>query len=333
MIPYIHVPDFHIGPLPLHPFGILVATGVLTGTSVTAKRGEKLGYDVVRLNSFITWMLVSAFVLSHALDAIFYHWHDELERMPWSINPLSDSMPWYLIKPWLGLSSFGGFVGAVVGIVLWRYLEIVDGKLRVRRRPAALLAYADLVLSVLPLGWLFGRLGCSIVHDHPGARATADTLLAVAYPMPDPSRSNYVPAGTSVTRLGPIELFHGNYPRFDLGTLEFIFTAVLITCFAITWSRRVPIGTYAIATGLSYAPVRFAMDFLRVPDTQGGDPRYGALTPAQWCCFALFAFSVVMIFYVRSLKKRGIDPATPVMAEALPEKESPTGDPRQSSSP
>ena len=29
MVPYIHVPDLHIGPLPLHPFGILVATGVL----------------------------------------------------------------------------------------------------------------------------------------------------------------------------------------------------------------------------------------------------------------------------------------------------------------
>jgi phosphatidylglycerol:prolipoprotein diacylglycerol transferase len=308
MIPYIHVPDFHIGPLPLHPFGILVATGVLVGTSVTARRAEKMGYDVVRLNSFITWMLVSAFVLSHTLDAVFYHWHDEVERMPWSLNPLSDSMPWYLFKPWLGLSSFGGFIGAVVGIVLWRYLEVVDGKLRVRPKPAALLAYADLVLSVLPLGWLFGRAGCSTVHDHPGARATADALLAVGYPMPDPTRF-YVPPGTSVTSLGPIEIIHGNYPRYDLGTLEFLFTAVLITCFAITWSRKVPVGTYAIVTGLAYAPVRFAMDFLRVPDTQGGDPRYGTLTPAQWSCFALFTFSVVMIFYVRSLKKRGIDPA------------------------
>jgi phosphatidylglycerol:prolipoprotein diacylglycerol transferase len=305
MIPYIHVPDFHIGPLPLHPFGILVATGVLTGTSVTAKRAEKLGYDVVRLNSFITWMLVSAFVLSHALDAVFYHWHDEVERLPWSLNPLSDSMPWYLVKPWLGLSSFGGFIGAVVGIVLWRHLEVVDGKLRLRSKPAALLAYADLVLSVLPLGWLFGRAGCSVVHDHPGARAAADTLLAVAYPLR--------PGEGSVTKLGPIELIYGHDVRFDLGLLEFLFTAVLITCFAITWSRKVPVGTYAIATGLSYSPVRFAMDFLRVPDTQGGDPRYGALTPAQWCCFALFVFAIVMIFYVRSLKRRGIDPAAPAL--------------------
>jgi phosphatidylglycerol:prolipoprotein diacylglycerol transferase len=301
MIPYISVPDFHIGPLPLHPFGILVATGVLVGTSVTTRRAERLGYDVVKLNSFVTWMLVSAFVLSHTLDSLFYHWQDEVQRLPWSPNPFSDSMPWYLLKPWLGLSSFGGFIGAVVGIVLWKYLEIVDGKLKVRPRPAPLFAYADLVLSVLPLGWVFGRAGCSIVHDHRGARAAADTLLAVAYPLR--------PGDGSVTRLGFIELVRGHDPRFDLGLLEFLFTAVLVTCFAVTWSRKVRIGSYTIATALAYAPVRFAMDFLRLPDAQGGDPRYGSLTPAQWCCFALFVFGLVIIGYVRWLKKNGIDPA------------------------
>src|SRR5260370_460308 len=31
MIPYIHVPDLHIGPIPLPPFGLLVATRVLVG--------------------------------------------------------------------------------------------------------------------------------------------------------------------------------------------------------------------------------------------------------------------------------------------------------------
>lgn len=300
MIPYIHVPDFHIGPLPLHPFGILVATGVLLGTSVTAWRAERRGYDVVKLNSFITWMLVSAFVLSHALDAIFYHWHDEVERLPWSLNPISDSMPWYLVKPWLGLSSFGGFIGALVGILLWKYIEVADGRPRLRATPAPILAFADLVLSVLPLGWLFGRAGCSVVHDHPGARAAADTLLAVAYPVR--------PGDGSVTKVGFIELIHGHDPRFDLGLLEFLFTAVLTACFALTWRKRVPVGSYLIVTALAYPPVRLAMDFLRVPDTQGGDPRYGSLTPAQWCCFALFGFGLFMIAYVRRLKARGIDP-------------------------
>jgi phosphatidylglycerol:prolipoprotein diacylglycerol transferase len=289
MVPYIHVPDLHIGPLPLHPFGILVATGVLVGTSITARRAKNLGYDVLQLNSFVTWMLVSAFVLSHILDQLFYHW-DEVVRRPWSV-----------IMLWEGLSSFGGFVGAVVGIVLWKYFVIDDGSFlpRPRRQPAPILPFADLVLSVFPIGWAFGRAGCATVHDHPGARATADTLLAVAYPRH--------PGDGVVTKFGFIEFIHGHDPRFDLGFLELLFTIIVALCFALTWRRRLPIGTYVIASGLAYAPVRFAMDFLRIPASDGGDTRYGDLTPAQWACMALFLYSFLMIFYVRSLQKRGVD--------------------------
>src|SRR6516162_8859420 len=129
MIPYIHVPDLQLGPVHL-PFGMLVATGVLVGTTVTTRRARSLGYDLVKLNSFVTWMLVAGFVLSHVLDEIFYHWEDVLKR------------PWSLLMPWEGLSSFGGFVGALIGIVLWRYFVIEDAKLRLRPRPHPILPFA-----------------------------------------------------------------------------------------------------------------------------------------------------------------------------------------------
>jgi phosphatidylglycerol:prolipoprotein diacylglycerol transferase len=301
MIPYIRIPDGHIGPLPLHPFGVLVATGVLLGTGVTTRRARSFGWDVVKLNSFLTWMLVSAFVLSHVLDSIFYHW-DEVVRRPWSVLLL-----------WEGLSSFGGFVGAVVGIVLWRYLVVDQGRLRVRPQPHPLLPFADLVLSVLPLGWMFGRMGCASVHDHPGARATADTLLAVAWPAHP--QAHPIPAmdGT-VTHVWFIELVYGHEPRFDLGLLELLFTILLTAAFALTWRRRLPLGSYVIATALTYAPVRFAMDYLRVLPAEGGDPRYAGLTPAQYGCIALFVFGIVMIGYVRRLRARGIDPTLSVRA-------------------
>src|SRR3984957_4473449 len=294
MIPYIHIPEGHIGPLPIHPFGILVATGVLLGTSMTTRRARTLGWDVNKLNSFVTWMLISAFVLSHVLDSFFYHW-DEVVK-----NPL------YVLKLWEGLSSFGGFVGAVGGIVLWRYLVIENGRLRVRPTPHPLLPFADLVLSCLPLGWMFGRMGCASVHDHPGARTTADTFLAVAYPLH---------AGDGVvTKLGFIELIQGHDPRFDMGFLELLFTIVLTICFALTWRRRVALGSYVIATALAYAPVRFAMDFLRNPASENGDTRFAGLTPAQYGCIGLFLFGVWMIFYARGLRARGVDLTQSVMA-------------------
>jgi phosphatidylglycerol---prolipoprotein diacylglyceryl transferase len=292
MIPYIHVPDLHIGPVPLHPFGLLVATGVLVGSSAATRRATTLGYDLVKLNSFITWMLVSGFILSHFLDSIFYHWDDVVKR------------PWSVFLVWEGLSSFGGFVGALVGIVLWKYFVLDEGRLRKRIPPQPILPFADLILSVFPLGWMFGRAGCSTVHDHPGARATADTLLAVAYPLP---------GETASTKIGFIELVHGHDPRFDLGLLELMFTVILLLCFAATWKRKLPTGSYVIASALAYSPVRFAMDFLRKTESEGGDTRYAGLTPAQWSSMALFAYGLVMIVYVRRLRARGVEPADSVL--------------------
>jgi phosphatidylglycerol---prolipoprotein diacylglyceryl transferase len=301
MIPYIQIPDGHIGPVPLHPFGVLVATGVLLGTGMTARRARWLGWDVVKLNSFITWMLVTGFVLSHVLDSLLYHWSDVVKR------------PWSIIMLWEGLSSFGGFFGAIVGVILWRYFVIEDGRPRIRATPHPILPFCDIVASCLPLGWMFGRAGCASVHDHPGARAGVDTLLAVAWPVFD---ANGNPAANQhFTELWFIKLWDGHAaPRFDLGLLELFFTILLTTCFALTWRKRLPLGSYVIAMSMSYAPVRFAMDFLRIPESEGGDTRYLGLTPAQYGCMGLFVFAVALIFYVRSLRKRGVDPTLAVLA-------------------
>jgi len=153
---------------------------------------------------------------------------------------------------------------------------------------------------------MFGRMGCASVHDHPGARTTADTFLAVAYPL-------HTGDGV-VTKLGFIELIQGHDPRFDMGFLELLFTIVLTICFALTWRRRVALGSYVIATALAYAPVRFAMDFLRNPASENGDTRFAGLTPAQYGCIGLFLFGVWMIFYARGLRARGVDLTQSVMA-------------------
>ena len=296
MIPYIHVPDLNLLGLTLHPFGLLVATGVIIGTALATRRARRRGFDLDKLNSFITWMLVAGFMGGHMLDEIFYHPAEILKR------------PWSLLFLWEGLSSFGGFTGAVIGALLWKYLEwkpatkTTRAKLVVRPVAQPILPFADLIISVFPVAWIFGRSGCSVVHDHPGARASADALLAVAYGR-----------GPS-DKYGPIELIHGNAPQYDLGLLELMFTIVLAGLVALTWRKKLPLGTYCVVISLAYAPVRFAMDFLRITGGESADPRYGGLTPAQWECTALFAFGFGMLYYMRTLKARGIDPTIHVLA-------------------
>ena len=304
MIPYIKVPDFHLGPLPLHPFGLLVATGVLVGTALAMRRARRGGYDIELLNSFITWMLVGGFVGGHVLDSIFYH-PDEVLRRPWS-----------LVMLWEGLSSFGGFVGGLIGVLLWKYFEWRPrlagqrlGRLLRRSSPQPVLPYCDLILSVFPVAWIFGRTGCSVVHDHPGAVAPPGALFAVAYPG---ARAQVTDGFGTHWSLGPITFVEGHYPRFDLGLLEVMFTVVLALAFALTWRKRLWTGTYVAVVSLSYGPVRFAMDFLRIRDEDGADPRYGGLTPAQWCCVALTLFGLAVAVHVLRLKRRGIDPGDAV---------------------
>jgi phosphatidylglycerol:prolipoprotein diacylglycerol transferase len=307
MIPYIHVPDLKVGPLTLHPFGLLVATGVIVGTWLVTRRARSRGVDVDKLNSFISWVLVAGFLGGHMLDQIFYHWADFVKR------------PWSLFLLYEGLSSFGGFTGAVIGGTLWKYFEarpwfhipIVGITIpKFRRRPATLplLAFSDLMLSVFPVAWVFGRSGCSVVHDHPGMFAPPETLLAVAYG-PVSHVHKILSFGD-----GNLELRWGTKPQFDLGLLEMMFTLILASMIALTWRRKLTTGTYSAVTALAYAPVRFAMDYLRVRDVDQADPRYGGLTPAQWLCVVLFVFGLVMVVKVRNIAKSGVDPLDAFLA-------------------
>lgn len=306
MIPYIYVPDLKLGPLTLHPFGLLVATGVIIGTWLATKRARERSLDLDKLNSFITWMLVSGFINAHMLDQLFYHWPEVVKR-PWSVFML-----------WEGLSSFGGFIGGLIGVVLWKYFEAVPvlrtpfftfSSFKRRPQPMPIMPFCDLILSVFPVAWVFGRSGCSVVHDHQGIKATAGSFLAVAFGPADPA---------TTIHLGPIELRHGTQPHFDLGLLEMMFTVIVATVFALTWKRKLTTGSYIAAVALAYAPVRFAMDFLRVRDVDNADPRYGAFTPAQWAAIGLFVFGLVMVRQVRALRRSGADPLDLLARTTLP---------------
>jgi phosphatidylglycerol:prolipoprotein diacylglycerol transferase len=282
MIPYVTLPEltlvpahalggFPPVPLSIKPFGFLVATGVLLASHLTLRRARAIRLDERTMTSFITWVVGIGFVGGHVFDVLFYY----PERL--SEDPLS------LFRLWDGLSSFGGFTGAVLGMVSWRL-----------RYGVSVLPYADNVMALLPLGWAFGRAGCSIAHDHPGL--LSDAWLAVQYP---------------------------GGGRFDLGLLELLLTLPLAAAFLWLGRRPRPWGFFAALASLYYAPVRFALDFLRerqpVPgDVHGAiDPRYGLLTPAQWECFLLLGLGVILLRRLLVALDRGEAFRTPRVPDAL----------------
>jgi phosphatidylglycerol:prolipoprotein diacylglycerol transferase len=256
-------------PPSIKPFGTLVALGVYLGSAVAMRHARQRGMVEKKTSDFILWILVGGFLGAHMLDAIFYH-PARLAR-----DPL------YLFALWEGLSSYGGFIGAVLGALAWK----------VQRRESVL-PYVEVVNSAFPLAWVFGRAGCASVHDHPGR--LSDAWFAV--------RWRHI--GENVVG------------RLDLGLIEMVLTIPLAVAFAILWRNKHdrPLGFYTGIMCVAYAPVRFLLDFLREKehDILGGDPRYGGLTPAQWACFGLLALGI----YFLTIWARGIA-AQPEQAEAL----------------
>lgn len=239
-----------VGAVTVHAFGILVALGILVGARRTRVRAGELGLDANSVGSMISTVVVTGFVVAHLFDVVAY--------APGRSQPTL----WTILNPFNGISSFGGFAGALLGLFVWA-----------RRHRQPMMPYADALAFGLAYGWLFGRLGCFTAHDHPG-RLTR-FVLAVRFP---------------------------DGPRHDLGFEEAIWALAIVVLFSVLHRKRRPLGTYVTVLSLAYAPVRFALDFLRATDLPGADTRYLGLTPAQYGCLLLFAVGIALVRWMRLSK-------------------------------
>jgi phosphatidylglycerol:prolipoprotein diacylglycerol transferase len=282
VLPFVFADETKLGPF--HPFGICCALGFFLWDWAFMKRGLQKGYTRGDLRALTVWLLVVGTMGSMSVDTIFY---DGLSREGAGI-----------LSRLQGFSMTGGFVGALVGGIAWRYVFVgrVDGKMTVRLRtePQPLLRASDLIISTWALALACGRLGCAIIHDHPGitvAHGTLSSLFAVAWPRGPEDGIHHV--------LGPIHLVTGGSDaRFDLGLLEFFFCAALSIGYVATWKRDVKLGTYTIVGTITYGAFRFLSDFLRMDDV-----RHGGLTFAQYWGLAMIAVGVTVLVR-RTMRER-----------------------------
>jgi phosphatidylglycerol---prolipoprotein diacylglyceryl transferase len=221
VIPYFEQPTLRIGPITIHAFGVLVAVAVLVGYRVFRGQLRARGLDRLIGDRLFGYIIVGGFVGAHLVDRLVYFpgetWED----------------PWSLLRFWEGLSSFGGFLGAVTGAWLFHQRS----KPEVDAWP-----YIDSVAYAFPFGWIFGRLGCFLAYDHRG----------------------------SPTRFILGQRYHDGVIRHNLGLEEALFTILLAAVFLVLSRRRRPDGFYVGLLALLYAPFRFALDFLRVVDVRYG---------------------------------------------------------------
>lgn len=265
MLPYLSVKPFEVFGLEFQPFFILVVLGIVAGVIVYDRICRKGGQIERRTALHLPEIcLVGGLVGAHLVHVLVYH------------PQLMNDDPLILLKIWAGFSSVGGFFGgALAGLV---YLVAI------KRVPV--LPYGDRTLTGLVIGWIFGRTGCALTHDHPGIHT--DFFLGVRYP---------------------------DGVRHDLGTYE-LFLTIAITAVLIGLGRAPRrVGDFMMTILLMYAPVRFFLDFLRIQEGDYADARYAGLTAAQYGMIVLFG---VGLWLLATRKKRPLDVAFFAPAPGVP---------------
>lgn len=233
MIPLIESHTFTILGVTFQTWGTFVALGYALATYVAWKRAKHSGLDPQKILDLAFWIFVGAFVGARLFHVLFYDPSFYLAH-PWdAIDPR---------KP--GFSIFGGFIGAALAFFPY-----------VRKHTLDVLAYADAIVWGVPWGCGVGRIGCFLIHDHPGT--LTHFILGVKYP--------------------------DGSVRHDLGLYLSLLGFALGGIFLwLNRKERHPgfwLATFMIFEGVA----RFGLDFLRVADST-----YLGLTPAQYLSVPLF---------------------------------------------
>ena len=257
------VPPYTVGPFTVTPFGPLVALGILFGIHLTRRWCGRFGLDWATMQAAVTWVLGTGLVLAHVVAI-------------GGASPARLLDPSALLALRSDFSSFGGFLGSTLAALYF-----------CKTRALALRPVGDALLYGFIGGWLFGRLGCFAVHDHPGWVTT-------------------LPTGVLIQGL----------LRHDLGFYELVFTLLLFSAITVAIHKRKRFDGFVIAvTATTYPVVRFGLDVLRV-----GEASYAGLTMAQWGCLPLLVLGVYTLR--RGWSRRMGRPAGPCV-DRVPTAETP----------
>jgi phosphatidylglycerol:prolipoprotein diacylglycerol transferase len=134
MIPEIHAETVALGPVHLHPFGILLVAGVIAAHTALVRRG--------RAEALASPRVIEGFAIALGAGGLL--------------------ISWAIDQAYGGLGSFPAAAGAILAGAIYGAAFHLD-----------LVRIADLAAWSFPFGWVFARLGCALVHDHLGPLSTS----------------------------------------------------------------------------------------------------------------------------------------------------------------
>ena len=235
---------FYIGARPVYWYGIMVAAGFLACAVHLTILGIREGRPPSFGSDLAFWLMLSGIIgarLAYVAANIGDYRHD-----PLTIIRVDQG----------GLIYYGGFIGAfLAGIIFARYKQL------------NILALADYVVSALPLGHAFGRIGCLLNGCCYGKIAAL-----------------------------PWSIFQHEAYRHPVQLYEAALNIAIYALLIPAYRRRKRNGEILAIYCLAYPLGRFLLEFLR------GDERLGwhGLSYAQIISLGLIAVGLVLGFIIRN---------------------------------
>ncbi|MDD4870739.1 MAG: prolipoprotein diacylglyceryl transferase [Kiritimatiellae bacterium] len=263
-----HSVCFKIGEFPIHWFGVMMALGFLSALASWTLLGKKEGRDFNYCSDMLFWIMVAGIIGARAAYVI----SDFRTFMERPVTIL------YVHRG--GLIYYGGFIGA--GLALYFFSKF---------RREKFMSVVDFVMTSVPLGHVFGRIGCFMNGCCYGSEYSG--LLSVTYPRASLPWDNQLYAGKIAAdakcslAVYPVQLY------------EALFNLLLYFLLVWAYRNRKVDGRITALYLITYPVGRFLLEFYR------GDERMRwcmGLSVAQIISIGLFALGLAIWFLSRREK-------------------------------
>jgi phosphatidylglycerol---prolipoprotein diacylglyceryl transferase len=259
--------SIQIGSFAIHWYGILVAIGFMAGLWTASRRGPLYGIPGEKILDIGPWIIVGSILGARALY-VFTFWREEFAGQPF-VNVL---MVWRG-----GLVFYGGLIGACVATILFTWLKKIP-----------LWRLADALAPSIPLGYVFGRIGCLMNGCCYGRPCSLP--WAIRFP---PGHETH-PVGSPAVPVHPTQIYDS---LLSLGLY-----------LGLAWLyRRKRFDGQVFSTYLvAYACLRSFVEVFRGDYPENQRVLSGALTPAHLVSILILAAGATLFLI---LKKRQSAPA------------------------
>ena len=255
-----HSTLFQIGDFTVHAFGLCLALGFLAGWNAAVYLYKAIRRNPDDLSGLVVTMMISG-VLGGRVAYVLEHWTSEFKDNPMQIFRIDQG----------GLMFYGGLILAAIAASIY-----------IRLKKENFFETADIIMTCLPIGQAFGRIGCFMHGCCHGAQAS----WGVCFPKGSPAWLLQVGEGqiprTALSSLPVIPT-----QLFESGAAALLFLGLF---FGAPKLRKYP----GLATALyldGYAIIRFCIEIMR------GDVRMavGIFSISQFISLCLMALSALVV--------------------------------------